>query len=549
MIIGIDGATFKVIDYLTHRGRLSNLKKMMEEGIKASLISTIQPLSHTAWVSLYTGKNPGKHGICDAVRRRKDSYGLQPINANLVRHEPLWSVLSRHGKRVCVYNVPITYPPRPVNGIMISGMDTPSIENTFTHPESLREELLREFPHYTIDLPLDAFISARHPRPLRYQIDKIYETLETQIKIIDYLASKEDWDLFFGIITVTDRLQHLLWRYLEQKLGEGKATADDEYYAEGVFGAYDRIDEALGSFLQRYGSDRRVMIVSDHGFGPLVKDVHLNNFLAEHGFLSYCPRSFWEDAKVYFRSAAQRNLPVTVKKYIKRTLPRGQPFFERLAQQIDWKRTRVYSLGYFGNLYVNLKGREPMGIVERGNGYESLIEDLKSELYGLRDPEDGRAVVDQAYRKEELYHGEALDVVPDIFLVMRDYAYMALNQFKEMRPSAGIFGEPLKGMGELSHTGSHRREGILIFSGENVLRGKHGEASILDIAPTVLYASGLPILKDYDGKVLFDFFEPSWRAKRKIDYELHEYRWGEEAYYSEREEQEVKERLQGLGYL
>jgi predicted AlkP superfamily phosphohydrolase/phosphomutase len=238
-----------------------------------------------------------------------------------------------------------------------------------------------------------------------------------------------------------------------------------------------------------------------------------------------------------------------VKKYIKRTLPRGQPFFERLAQQIDWKRTRVYSLGYFGNLYVNLKGREPMGIVERGNGYESLIEDLKSELYGLRDPEDGRAVVDQAYRKEELYHGEALDVVPDIFLVMRDYAYMALNQFKEMRPSAGIFGEPLKGMGELFHTGSHRREGILIFNGENVLRGKHGEASILDIAPTVLYASGLPILKDYDGKVLSDFFEPSWRAKRKIDYELHEYRWGEEAYYSEKEEQEVKERLQGLGYL
>lgn len=549
MIIGIDGATFKVIDYLTHQGRLLHLKKMMEGGIKASLISTIQPLSHTAWVSLYTGKNPGKHGICDAVRRRQDSYGLQPINANLVRHEPLWSVLSRHGKRVCIYNVPITYPPRPVNGIMVSGMDTPSIENTFTYPDSLKEELLREFPHYTIDLPLDAFISAHHPHPLRYQIEKIYETLELQIKIIDYLASKEDWDLFFSIITVTDRLQHLLWRYVERRLEGEETTPDDERYAEDVFGVYDRIDEAIGTFLQRFGSNRRVMIVSDHGFGPLLKDVHLNNFLAEHGFLLYYPTSFWRDTKACFRRAAQKNLPMMVKKYIKRTFSPGQPFFERLAQQIDWKKTKVYSLGYFGNIYVNLRGREPMGIVEPGSECESLIEDVISKLHGLRDPEDGRTVVDRAYRKEELYQGEALDIIPEIFLVMRDYAYMALNQFKEMRPSAGIFGEPLEGMGELTHTGSHRREGVLILNGDHVLRRKEGEASILDIAPTVLYASGLPILKGYDGRILFDFFEPSWRAKRKIDYEVHEYRWGEEAHYSEREEQEVKERLKGLGYL
>jgi len=549
MIIGIDGATFRVIDYLTRQGRLPHVKKMMREGVRASLRSTIQPLSHTAWVSLYTGKNPGKHGICDAVRRRKDSYGLQPINANLVHHEPLWSILSRHGKRVCVYNVPITYPPRPVNGIMISGMDTPSVESIFTYPESFREELLREFPDYTIDLPLDAFVAAHHPQPLRYQVGRIYETLGMQINIIDYLASKEEWDLFFGIITVTDRLQHLLWRHVEGKLEGRKLTGDDEWYAQSVFGAYDQIDDALGNLLRRYGSSRRIMIVSDHGFGPLVKDVHLNNLLAEYGFLSYHPTSFWESTKVRLRRVAQRNLPERVKKNIRKTFSKRHPFFERLARQIDWKNTKVYSLGYFGNLYVNLKGREPMGIVERGSDYESLIEELASKLHGLKDPDDGKRVVDRVYRREELYHGEALDLIPDIFLVMRNYSYMALNQFKEIQPSGGIFGDSLGGMGELSHTGSHRLEGILIFHGENVVRGKEGEASILDIAPTVLYASELPILKGYDGKIPFDFFEPAWREERKVEYESHEYRWKEEGYYSEREEEDVKERLQSLGYL
>jgi predicted AlkP superfamily phosphohydrolase/phosphomutase len=548
MIIGIDGGNFKVIDYLVSQGRLPNLNKLMSRGVKAELVSTIPPLSHTAWVSLYTGKNPGKHGICDAVRRRKDSYSLQPINANLVTQEPLWSVLSRHSKRVCIYNVPITYPPRPVNGIIISGMDTPGTDSPFAYPENMKEEILENFPHYKIDLPLDTFVSAHHPQPLKYQIEKIYEGLETQLKMIDYLLSKEDWDLFFGVITATDRLQHLLWRFAEKKFEGKEMTGEEEVYAEKVFGAYSLIDDAIGQFLQRFGS-RRIMVLSDHGFGPLRKDVHLNNFLAEQGFLSYRPQSLLNRTKAYVRRMGRRNLPSTVKKYIKRSFAMREPFFERLSRQIDWKRTQVYSLGYFGNLFVNLKGREPLGIVEQGREYESVVDKVISKLYELMDPEDGEGVVERAFRKEELYRGEAFDVIPDVFLVMRNYAYMALNQFGEIEPSKGIFGKPLKGMGELTHTGSHRPEGILIVHGENVVKGKVGKASILDIAPTVLYGLGLPILKNYDGKILSDFLDPSWTKEKRVDYDVHEYSWKEGTYYSESEEKDVKNKLQGLGYL
>jgi predicted AlkP superfamily phosphohydrolase/phosphomutase len=198
---------------------------------------------------------------------------------------------------------------------------------------------------------------------------------------------------------------------------------------------------------------------------------------------------------------------------------------------------------------VNLKGREPLGIVERGSAYESVLEEVISKLYALKDPEDGKPVVERVYRKGEIYRGEAFDAIPDLFLVMRNYAYMAMNQFEEMELSKGIFGKPLKGMGELTHTGSHRPDGILIVHGENVAKGKEEKASVLDIAPTVLYASGCPIPKGYDGKVLFDFFEPSWTKEKRVDYDLEEYSWKEGAYYSESEEKAVKDKLQGLGYL
>jgi predicted AlkP superfamily phosphohydrolase/phosphomutase len=549
MIIGIDGATFKVVDYLIGQGRLPNLKRMLKEGVRAPLISTIQPLSHTAWVSFYTGKNPGKHGISDVVRRRESSYGFQPVSGSSVLHEPLWSVFSRHGKRVCVYNVPMSYPPRPVNGIMISGMDTPSTESPFTYPASLKEEILKKFPHYTIDVPLDAFVSTHHPQPIKNRIKESHENLTLQVEIIDYLLSKEEWDLFIGIITVTDRLQHLLWKYAEKKINGEEMTEDEELYAEGILGAYVHVDKAIGHFVERYGAGRKIMIMSDHGFGLLVKDVHLNNFLAEHGFLSYHPFSFQKRAEAYFRKTARRNLPLWFKKFIKGTVINVSPWFDIPAQRIDWKKTKVYSVGSFGNLYINLKGREPMGIVEPGSHYESVREEVISRLYELKDPEDGRPVIDRVYKREEVYHGDALDLLPDIFIVMRNYSYLALNQFEEIQPSKGVFGKPLKAIGELSHTGSHRLEGILMMQGENILKGKEGEASMLDIAPTILCTSELPILEDYDGKILLDFFEPSWWEKRDIHYELHPYRPEEEVDFSKGEERLVKERLQGLGYL
>ena len=151
VILGLDGATFTLLDPLL-LGRLPNLGLLMREGVHGPLRSTIHPLTPAAWTSAVTGLNPGKHGIFDFRRRRPGSYALEPVNARRRDGAPLWSLLSDMGRRVGVFNVPMTYPPEPVNGFMVSGMDTPGTDSSFVYPAALRSLLLQAVPGYQIDL-------------------------------------------------------------------------------------------------------------------------------------------------------------------------------------------------------------------------------------------------------------------------------------------------------------------------------------------------------------------------------------------------------------
>ena len=166
VLIGLDGADFKIIDYLISRGRLPYISRLVQNGSRATLQSLIHPVSASAWVSLYTGKNPGKHGVVDFVRRKKGTYDLEPINRGCVTEKPIWSILTECGKRVCIFNVPVTYPPDVVNGIIVSGMDSPSINKDFTYPVDLKKELLRRFPAYDFDKSVNFFVNRTSSDPI-----------------------------------------------------------------------------------------------------------------------------------------------------------------------------------------------------------------------------------------------------------------------------------------------------------------------------------------------------------------------------------------------
>ena len=473
VLLGLDGATFSLLDPLLQGDRLPNLARIARTGVRGPLRSTIHPLTPAAWTTCVTGLNPGKHGIYDFRRRRAGSYTLELVNARQRDGQPLWSILSDQGRRVGVFNVPMTYPPAAVNGFMVSGMDTPGVESDFVYPAPLRGALLSAVPDYQIDLDEatadeDIFL------------ERLQNLAKAELRALDMLSARyPELDFLMAVLVATDRLYHTFWRYLD--------PAHPDYasaQAARVRSVHEQIladiDAAVGRLYAWAGDDATFMIVSDHGFGPLEKDVYMNRFLLDGGFLRFVETD------------------------------ERRPF----AEMVDWPRTQAYSYGFFGNINLNLRGREPLGCVEQGREAEQLKQALTTALYDLRDPETREKMVDAVYRREDLYSGPHVDDAPDLLVVMRDYAYMTRDGYEAVR--AGLVGQPMRLSGDrLRHSGNHRLDGIFMMTGPGVQAGQEvGGATLADIAPTVLYAMGLPAPGVMDGRVLRQAISDETLAQR-----------------------------------
>ncbi len=466
VLLGLDGATFSQLDPLVESGRLPNLGRLMTEGVRGSLLSTIHPLTPAAWTSCVTGLNPGKHGIYDFRRRRYGSYDMDLVNARRRDGVPVWNILSERGLRAGVFNVPMTYPPDRVNGFVVGGMDTPGIHSNFVWPPALRDSLLEAVPDFRIDLdtaPDDESqflahveeLNASHQRALSFLIEE-----------------HRDLDFLMAVFVTPDRLYHAFWRELDPA-----HPAHREKRARAVRQAHERLmrglDDSVGELVAWAGDKATIIVMSDHGFGPLEKDVYMNRFLLDAGLLT-------------FRKAVREDGP--------------------FPDMVDWSRTRAYSFGFFGNINLNLRGREPQGIVEQGREAEELKALLIQELRNLKDPESGEPIVDAVYRREELYWGPHVEEAPDLLIVMRNYAYMTRDGYEGVRHA--LVGPPMSlSKQRLLHTGNHRPDGILIMAGPGVRRGGEVErASIMDIAPTVLHVLGVPAPGIMDGRVVRQAF-------------------------------------------
>jgi predicted AlkP superfamily phosphohydrolase/phosphomutase len=210
---------------------------------------------------------------------------------------------------------------------------------------------------------------------------------------------------------------------------------------------------------------------------------------------------------------------------------------------VDWARTRAFSIGSFGQVYVNLAGTRPQGIVQPGHEYEELKEKLAQEAHKLRDPRTGELLVERVYRREEVYSGPFIDRAPDLIVQPRGWEYMA---FGHADFGSNQLVEPITGL-----SGHHRPDGMLILSGAGVKPGTHLRgASILDLSPTILHAFGVPIPEDLDGRVLAEAFEPTSSLSRPVEYhDVSVYKDGvSQQEPSDEEMSEVQEKLRGWGY-
>ena len=495
-----------------------------------------------------TGKSAGHHGVMEFFRPQAGSY-QQVLNSRLdIDGKSLWRILSDADHSVGVVGVPLTYPPEPVNGCLITGLLTPPDARDYAYPPDLLQELEAQLGPYR--LRHDEKYHKSNPHPF---LQEQGEILEYNLKTALYLMEHKPWDFFIIHFYGSDRIQHEFWHLLDpdhpQHDPEERARLGNV-----VLDFYQRLDGALASLEAALDEDTVLIVMSDHGFGPIHQFFNVNSWLLKQGYLKLKPHVVTRARRLLFELGV--NYSVAARWLLKFGLGRraasvGRARREMLQRRmflslddVDWSRSRAYSLGNLGQLYVNLRGREAQGVVEPGAEYEALLEELSQGLRALVDPDTGRPIVTQIFRREDVYAGPYAAASPDLAFLTHDMVYkpMGLSDFPSPRTFEPVYGS----------TGHHRMDGILICRGEGIFReGASIEgARIQDLAPTILHLLGVPIPQEMDGVVLSDLFTEALRAQEPViaapvDPALDEGKPG----YTDDEEAKLMDMLRRLGYV
>jgi predicted AlkP superfamily phosphohydrolase/phosphomutase len=557
----LDGATFDVIRPMVAEGKLPNVARLMRAGAQGELRSTMPPMTFPAWSSFMTGKNPGKHGIFDFTEHKPGAYEVQFVNAKRRAGKTLWQILSDAGKRVCVMGVPVTFPPDPINGVMICGFESPgaggAVDENAVHPPELLAELNQKLGGYRASAQIKKDVEQNN---LSVAVDKILDTIESKACAALYLFEKEEWDCFMALFGESDLAGHYFWRYHDPQSPRYDPHAPDKW-KNAMRAVYEKLDEVVGRFISRITHHTSVVIMSDHGFGGTGnKILHVNRFLEQEGFLAFRQRSMIQRAKTATLNAAKmaalKFLPAWVRRELfrrrsKALVNRAESFLR--FGDIAWQKTQAYAEEnpYYPAIWLNVKGREPQGVVEPGADYERVRSRLIERLPSWRDPETGAPIVEAVWRREEIYHGDCVERAPDLIVKWAldggyNYAYRPSRQGK--LPIETLSAAELNGVGFRNKNGNHRDDGILIMAGEPVRGGETlTSANIVDLAPTILHLLDLPIPDDMDGRVLTEALSTT-KVVTTIKADDGEDKQFEEAYTAE-ESEKVKETLRGLGYI
>ena len=558
LVIGLDGATFDLIDPWIEQGKLPVLSTVLKEGTRSPLLSTPLSNSAQAWSSFITGKNPGKHGIYDFFETLPDSYGVRFLNASFRKGKSLWRLVSDAGKKVGVINVPITYPPEAVNGFLIPGLDSPGIDGDFAYPKGLMYEINRRVGGYILEAGIWGHI--RRGRP-DMAVEGLLKMVKTRTATARYLMKEKAWDLFVVVYTATDKVQHHFWKYIDPTRPESRSV---QPYREAILKVYEEIDRGLGELLTVAG-DASVIIMSDHGAGPSSRrTMYINRWLHSEGFLHFKDTGGlsgkWGSLKYGFLAEVneelKKRLPRRAKEIMLRLFPtlRDKVDSVLFLPGIDWAKTVAYSRENHPAIFMNTKGREIEGQVEPGDEYEQVRNHIMERLRRLRDPETGKPIAGQIFKREELYDGLEAFKAPDIIFQWNDFLYVhrpsGSDQSKKFLETLG--DKALQASENTTRpSGIHRDYGILIAAGKHFKENQMmNGAKIYDISPTVLYLLGIPVPDDMDGRVLEDAIDRDYLDKTPIERGTISEGVDESPQVFDLDETKaIQERLQGLGYI
>jgi predicted AlkP superfamily phosphohydrolase/phosphomutase len=558
-VFGLDGATFDLILPWVKEGRLPHFGRLLEQGSWAPLESAPNMRSPAAWTSFMTGKNPGKHGIFEFYEPIPASYDVRFIHGGMRTGKTLWTILSEHQKNVGVINVPMTYPAETVNGFLISGLDAPGSDSpSFCYPSTLLQELQSRFGTYILEPGLTGCIVGGNPG---LAMEKLHEELDQKAKVTTYLMQRDPWDFFMVVFRSLDAVQHFFWKYMDS-LHPQYNRKEAARFGTAILQAYQKIDNILGAIWNALDDDTVLMVMSDHGFGRRhPANIQLNQWLAQRGYLSFCEEAqgnMLNRALTILLGKAYRLTIGKTSRSAKETLARIFPKLRNRLQSrllfhnIDWSRTEAYSDSLFPNIRINLEGREAHGIVKTGDAYRQLVAKLRLDLSDIRDSISGYQIVDRVFHRDEIYSGPFVGKAPDLLI-----------RWKETENIHGILKNDVNTQREVNSlipgedprivSGDHRLHGVLLMAGKPIRQGlRLSQATIMDLAPTILNLLDLPIPADMDGAVLTDeLTRDGSRPSRlsDIDAQNESIEKISEDGYSADEEEKVKERLRNLGYF
>ncbi|MFH1381238.1 MAG: alkaline phosphatase family protein [Candidatus Omnitrophota bacterium] len=537
LVIGLDGATFEIIKPMIKNGKLPNFARLMREGSYGPLKSTMPPITPCAWTSFATGKDPSKHGLYDFKLHEGDPEKTKSVNRTFVKSKALWKILTEAGKESIVIDIPLTYPPEEINGVLISRVMAPPKKNC-AYPKhlyyTLRKKgfIAKEEKKVAKEHGADkANIEEVKPQKLskakteklkRERIEKSFahmkEEIDKNIELATWFMKEKPWDFFMMVFMSADHAGHTFWK--------------DQSKVRKI---YEKLDIAVGKLFELAGENTTKFIMSDHGFTSIPHSFNINEWLHEKGLL-------FKKLDVHGKESMKE-----IKEFLKdpnqKTKKENKLKNFRYIIKTDYDKTRAYlQSGTSYGVRINLEGRDKTGIVKNGE-YESFRKHLINEFRNIKHPMSKKKVFSHIFKKEDVYSKSSLGInpAPDIFLLTPDMKIILEGQFRQFTK---VFKKTSTGYG------FHHTDGIFFAQGKDIGNVSLDSPKITDLAPTILHMLNVPLPDDLDGRILTEILKPdSEYAKRSPQYQGSSQIKEKEKVYSKAEEANVEKRLRALGYV
>jgi predicted AlkP superfamily phosphohydrolase/phosphomutase len=452
-VIGLDCGTPQLLfDQLA--SEVPNIAALMRRGMHGELASITPPITIPAWACAMSGKTPGQLGIYGMRNRKDTTYeGLSIATSGAVTEPQVWDVLGGHGMKSLLIGVPPGYPPTPVEGWRVSCFLTPPSAESFTHPRDLGAEIEEELggEEYIFDIP------NFREKGEDVVLEQVFAMTRRRFKVARRLVRDKPWDFFMLVEMGPDRLHHVFWQHFDPK--HPKHRPGNRF--ESAFQDYYRfLDGEVGSLLEALPDDAVVILMSDHGARRMVGGVCFNEWLASEGYLRF-------------------------------TEPVDRPTAIGQAP-VDWSRTVAWGDGgYYGRLFLNVKGREPQGVVDPSR-YEEVRDELAAKLEAMPGP-DGQPLRTRAYRPQDVYP-EVRGVAPDLLVYFGDLEWRSVGQVGG--------GETFTYENDIGPDGAnHDRAGVFVMAGApGQPTGRREDLGLLDVGPTILSLYGVELPEGTHGR-------------------------------------------------